>query len=134
MNELKQNNKNSIKNTANDRVLSIILIPILINIEIHPNNIGYKTERVEDDDAEDGYYFKQVEYVLDKPNLLVNAKIECNNEFIANDAYVSESGTLWVAINKTTIINQSNIMKEFIFPKELVRAGALFNAGTTNPT
>ena len=114
--------------------LATVLIPISSIIEIYPNNKGLKSERVEDDGAEDGFYFKQVGYTLGKPNLSVNAKIECDNDFRTNYTYVSESGIIWIAVSKKTIINQSNIMDKFIFPKEVVCMGNSFTHGTGMPS
>jgi len=120
-------------NCAN-RVLATVLFPISSVIEIYPNNKGHITERIDDDEVEDGFYFKQVEYILEKPNLLVNAKIECDNDFRINHSYLSESGIVWIAVSKNTIINQSTIMDKFIFPKEVVCIGSPFACGTGMPS
>jgi hypothetical protein len=120
-------------NCAN-HVLTTVLVPIASVIEIYPNNKGCTTERVDDDEAEDGFYFKQVEYILEKPNLLVNAKIECDNDFRINHSYLSEHGIVWIAVSKNTIINQSNIMDKFFFPKEVVCIGSPFACGTGIPS
>ncbi len=93
----------------------IILIPKESCIEIHPNNVGYRQERVEDDCVEDGFYFKTIEYILDKPNLIINATIKCGNNFKTNNSYMSESEILWIAINEDTIRNQSQFIDKFIF-------------------
>jgi len=113
---------------------SIKLNPEESFINIRPNIIGYKQVRVDDDEAPDGFYFKTEEYILDKPNLIVSAKIKCNNEFKTNYNYVSESNILWIATCKNILVNTSNFIEEFIFPKELVCIGAPFTHETGRPS
>ena len=117
---------------SNNQKFPMVLLPISSLISIYPNDKGYTTEAVEDD-SDSGFHIKKVEYVLDKPNLIVNAKIECDNEFLVNHSYVSESGITWVAVSNNTLINQSPTMDKFIFPKEVVCIGGLYGCGTGIP-
>ena len=114
--------------------LYIVLIPISVSIEVIANNKGYTSIRIDDDNAEDGFYFAQAEYVLARPNLLVNAVIECDNKFVIGGEYISESSDRWRAVNENTIINDSNIADKFVFPKKIICIGSTFAYGTGTPS